>query len=336
MKLRGCAAVLAGALIGLTASHAAGQGVIEIRPSVRSAITEPLCLEDLAVLEGAEAKALAKTVIVPAAERTVGAVTLTLEQIRAALESAGRPNWGRLTLRGSRCQVLPPAAIATPKTPESGPGVPKDATGTVRAAAAARIAQIARAEPGDVQLAFNPDDNDFLNQPTAGRTVEARATAVSDRLPLAITVYDHDRIVASRTIRVGVQVRRSVVIATVDKRRGDTVQREDLTEEMQWTNLSTSPATMDQLVGAVVRTKVPTGQAFTAEDVSPPIIVNKGDQVIVNCISGSVVLTTKGRALAAARDGEMVEFQALDSKRRFTARMNGRGRAVVTTTEIGR
>jgi flagella basal body P-ring formation protein FlgA len=191
------------------------------------------------------------------------------------------------------------------------------------------VAHIAKAEPADLQLTFSPEDRDFLSQSTAGRTVEVRATAMSDKLPLAVTVYEGERIVASRTIRVGVQVRRLVVIATCEKRRGETIAREDLAAETQWVALTASPATIDQLAGAVVRTRIPMGQAIQTGDVSPPIIVNKGDQVTVHCVSGSVVLTTRARAMAQARDGESIEFQALDSKRRFTARMNGKGRAVV-------
>jgi len=68
-----------------------------------------------------------------------------------------------------------------------------------------------------------------------------------------------------------------------------------------------------------------------ADDVAPATTVSKGDIVMIRCVSGSVALTTRGRAMADGCDGDIVEFQALDSKRVFRARMSGRGCAVIST-----
>jgi len=66
-----------------------------------------------------------------------------------------------------------------------------------------------------------------------------------------------------------------------------------------------------------------------AEAVAPTVAVAKGDIVAIRCISGTVVLSTRARAMATGRDGELVQFQALDSKRTFFARMDGKGHATV-------
>jgi flagella basal body P-ring formation protein FlgA len=184
-----------------------------------------------------------------------------------------------------------------------------------------------------VRIAFAPEDNDFLSLPTTGRIAEVKTTAASERLPLAVTLYEGERIIASRTIRVAVTVRRQVPLAASAKRKGDTLEKDDLNVEEQWLPLGSTPAQPDQLIGAVLRSRLNPGQAISTDDVAPPIVANKGDQVTVHCISGGVVVTTRARAMSAAHDGDVIEFEALDSKRRFTARMNGRGRAVVSTPD---
>jgi flagella basal body P-ring formation protein FlgA len=156
-----------------------------------------------------------------------------------------------------------------------------------------------------------------------------KATAMSERLPLAVTLYEGERIVASRTIRATVLVRRTTCVAASALRKGDALTGHDLTTQEQWLPLGVRAAAPDTLVGAVLRSRIAPGQVVSSDDVAPALVASKGDQVTVHCISGGVVVTTRARAMAAAHDGEVIEFQALDSKRRFSARMNGRGRAVV-------
>src|SRR3954462_309370 len=214
---------------------AVGQGVIELRSSVRIAAGTPVLLEQVATLEGPDAEALAKAVVLQRSERAQGEAVVSQEQVRASLRSAGRPNWARLVVRGAACRVLPegaspllprPALAAAPKA-----APPVDPAGTIRAAVILRVAQVARAPVADLRLAFSPEDDAFLNQAVSGRTLEIRPTAASERLPLAITIYEGDRIVASQTIRVGVEARRLVAVAAAPKRRGDDLGKDDFTVE---------------------------------------------------------------------------------------------------------
>jgi flagellar basal body P-ring formation protein FlgA len=331
-------AVVLAFLLGGAASVTSAQSVIELRSSARAEPGEAIALKQIANLIGADAESFGEAEVLGATERG-GAVasTVTLEQVRTALQRAGRPNWGRIALRGGSCEVLTPIscpAIEPAAAPIRSQLIREAPTqpGTLRAAVAARIAQITQADPAELRLTFSPDDADLLSLPTAGRTLEIKPTASSERLPLAITVYEGERIVVSRSIRVGVLVQRKVVLASAAKTRGDTISATDVTTDTQWLPLGAAPATMEQVLGAAVKSKIASGQLILAEDVTAPMIVAKGDQVTVHCLSGGVVVTTRGRALSAARDGEVIEFQALDSKRRFFARMAGRGRAVVTAT----
>jgi flagella basal body P-ring formation protein FlgA len=302
-----------------------------------SARAEPgaaLTLGDVAVLEGPDAQAMAARVVVPGSERPSAVQSVSLEQVRKSLEESGRVNWGRISLRGSQCRVSPPPAPPSLIAAAARPGLPAspalDDSACLRGAILRRIGQLAQASPTDLHITFAPEDSEFLALPIAGRTAEVKATAMSERLPLAVTLYEGERIVSSRTIRVTALIRRMVPMAADTKRKGDTLDKDDLSPQEQWLPLGASPANPDQLVGAVLRSRITAGQVISTDDVAPPLVANKGDQVTVHCISGGVVVTTRARAMAPAHDGEVIEFQALDSKRRFSARMNGRGRAVVT------
>jgi flagella basal body P-ring formation protein FlgA len=131
---------------------------------------------------------------------------------------------------------------------------------------------------------------------------------------------------------VGVEVRRSVLIASVAKKKQDTLGAEDFTVQTQWLGLSVRPAARAQALGAALRNRLQPGEMILEDDLAPPIAVDKGEIVTVRCVSGGIALTTRGRAMAPARDGEIVKLQALDSPRVFSARMDGRGRAVLIST----
>jgi flagella basal body P-ring formation protein FlgA len=327
---------LAAILALLTLAPGAGaQSVIELRSSARIPDGMAVTLSQIAILTGPEAVALAGLALSPATQPPASQPSITAEQVRQAIDAQAattktRVNWGRLSLRGSACLILSgqtaprPAAAPEPKAPAPvGPD-------TVRAAVIARAAQLMGVGPDDLKLAFDPADDEFLNLSTRGRTLEAHVAGNSDRLPLALTLFEGNRTVASRTIRVGVQVRRQVLVARAPKKKGEPIGPDDLYPESRWLGPTAAPASADQAQGASAQSRISTGDVVMTDDVAPTVAVNKGDIVAIRCISGSVVLSTRARALASAKDGELVQFQAVDSKRTFFARMDGKGHATVT------
>lgn len=310
------------------ATNVRAQGVIELRAVARVPSGLPVLLGDVAQLFGADAEALAEVVV----RSSAGAGdSISIEDVRRAINRSGRVHWGRLSLRGSTCRLE-----ETVRAEPVGPAVPgpiapvsSNPAGTVRAIVIDRISTIAQAPREEMRLTFAPEDDDLLELPVAGRTVEVTPTGLSDRLPLAVRIFEGERIVRNRTIRVGVEVRRGVVIAAASRRRGETISESDITQETQWLGLAARPATVEQVIGASPRSRVSAGQVVMADDVAAPLVVNKGEQVTVYCVQGTFVVTVRARALAAGRDGELVQFEALDSRRTFLARMDGRGRAVI-------
>lgn len=330
---RRLAAILA-ALFALTGLNAAAlaQSVVELRPSARIAPGAPLTLGQIAVLTGDDALTLTDVPLAPK-DGDAGS-TISIDDVRAAIKAHGRINWGRLTLRGATCLVSrdAPDAAPAPAAPGAAPTPilpPAPIEGTVRAAAITRLAQVLGVTPEDIKATFQPADEDVLRLPTSGRSVEIHAAGASDKLPLAITLFEGNRIIASRTIRADVQVRRTVLIAVAPKHRGDTLTADDVRDEPRWMGPTATPASRDDAIGTTVQSHLHTGDPIMQADVAPIVIVAKGEVVSIRCISGSVVLATRGRATAAGRTGDVVQFQSLDGKRAFFARIDGKGRAVV-------
>ncbi len=327
------------------AAAAYGQGTIVMKAAARVGPDAPVTLADVASLVGPDAEALGAMVIVPAGERSGGGrERIDAERVRAALNLwSGAPpvNWGRLTLGGGTCSILPP--LATPPKPKEGasPAAAVPDRGTVRSVIAERLGPMLGVESSDLRLEFDAADADVLGLSIAGRTIDVRPTGVSERMPLAVTVYETaaghaPTIVAARTLRVGVKVRRLVILASAAKRRGELIGPGDVTTETRWIPPGEQALTLDRVVGAAIRTRLAPGQEVSARDIEPPLVVGRGEVVSVHCVSGQVVVRTTARALDDARDGGLVKLQSLvDESRTFYGRMDGRGRAIAVNATGG-
>ncbi len=331
------------ALVVGSSSH--GQSTIVLKAAARVPAEAPVVLADVASLLGAEAEALAKVVVVPAIERgasrRAGAERVDAERVRAAIDTwtpgpgEGPVNWGRMTLGGGTCVILPPLSGPAPQV-QRAPAAEAPETGTVRGVIAARLGMLLNAQRTDLRLAFDQPDREFLDLNAEGRTVDVRPTGMSGRMPLAVTVYETmgAKIVAARTVRVGVQVRRAVVLAAAAKRRGELIGPGDLTTEERWVGPEAALLPLEKVIGTAVKSRLVPGEPVMPQDIQPPIVVGRGDLVSVHCVSGLVVVRTTARALDEARDGETVRLQSLaDEHRTFYGRMDGRGRAVAVVAD---
>jgi hypothetical protein len=189
------AAAVISALAGVWLGAAAlGQTSITLRTSARVDAARPVLLGDVARVEGERAEELAAAVVLPAAPSRGQAITA--DELRALLRPAG-VNWGVTTLNGRSCTVVAVSAPAEqPPGPESAPAVV--AADSVRAALTGRIAAVLGVELESLRLTFSDQDRELLDTPAAGRTLEVRTVGASERMALAVTLYEGDRIVLSR------------------------------------------------------------------------------------------------------------------------------------------
>ena len=331
------------------AAPAWAQSTIALRASARVDPVGSIRLADVADLSGAEAQELAGVVIIgdprSRSGATRGSFALGIEDVRSAIEAHARRThpipWARLVLRGSVCRIRVGAPVgraessrrsAEPRTSAVlASSLLKQAS--VRALLAERISQIAQADPQDVRLTFRRGDGPVLDLSLDGRKAVVKPTGLSDTLPILVNVYEGDRIVATSTVRVGVQVQRDVAVAARRIARRQIVNPGDLRTERRWLPLTARPAPAGRVVGSELRARIDAGEIVLEHHVQPPIVVNRGDRVVVHCLSGSVVIKVEAVARSSARDGQLVELEMPRSGQRIQARMSGRGQAVIVTAD---
>ena len=314
-------------------SAARGQDTITLRSSAEVGEGK-VALKDVADLSGKAAEALGEVVVFekwPGGEASW--TTLEIAAVRTTLNATPNVNWGRLSLNGSSCTVRRavkvtevPAAVPTAETA----GVTTDPSGArVREQVAARLAIVFAVDEKLIRLTFEDSAKGLLDLPTAGRVVEITPNGVADRVPLTIRVFEKDRIVASGTTRVGVTIRRDVLIAKAAMKRGDLLALKDAQIEARWVG-PTMPAADVADFGSVVKaSKLAQGQMILDSDLELAVVIKKGELVSVSCVAGSVILQTIARAGSDGRVGDMIKFEGTDKKKQvFLARVAGPGKAV--------
>src|ERR1043165_6715865 len=93
---------LLGAVL-LAGREAAAQSVIDLRAAAKATPGSAVTLAQIATLTGAEALALAH-IRIPDLPIS-GQKAVSTQEVRRALDAQGRVNWGRITLRGSKCTI---------------------------------------------------------------------------------------------------------------------------------------------------------------------------------------------------------------------------------------
>lgn len=332
------------------AAPTAAQTTIALKTSIRAdPAAQQLRLMDVAALQGEQADNLGDVVVVPdiaaahAAAANPGWFELTLDSVRDALDQQN-VNWAKVILRGGKCTIrVADAKVPLQQRQEPRPrarhaNVELDGPSTIKTCIARRLAALYGVEAGDLKLSFNSEDSETLAILTGGRQVEVNptGTAATSRMPIGVSVYSGDQIVLSRSLMVDVLVRREVVTLGTEVTRGTTLAESTLSSAEQWVAPSSrTPLRMDQAVGSKTLAKMAAGQVVYAGDVQSPLACQRGDTVVVHCISGSVVVKMRAKALGSARDGEIVQLTVEGSRTPISARMNGQHQAVLSSAGSG-
>jgi flagella basal body P-ring formation protein FlgA len=354
-------AVLAALLFGATAT---AQTTIELHENATVPAGSAVRLDQVAALAGPDAAGLGG-VIVLTAEAGRSSATLARESVKAAINT-GRPSvsWARTVLRGGDVQITfaakpaeqPAPSLATtpvppPAAPEPAPAAAPAAapiqrgTRTLRDELARTLADTAGVEPATLTLRTDnlaAPDQQLLGQPISPSwkvRIQVLGATPSGRTTVRIDAYDGDRVAAGRTLVVDALVQRDVLVvaAVGGLGREQTIAAPDVRLDSRTVTVSESArlaaVTPEAVIGTVVKRRIEPGKPILPSDVAAPkaaILVKRGDDVAVSCISGGMVIKTKAKALTSARDGETVTLQIEGSKKTFTARMSGPGQAVMS------
>jgi flagella basal body P-ring formation protein FlgA len=350
-------AVCAAAARAGASARDAGIDRVELRGVARVQPGRDVTLGDVAHVTGPRAEALRALVLVPARDLTDTSLTIDLARVRSAIDPRDAR---RIVIDGAACavRVLSPApAEPTPAVAAATDAPPAPGAPTVRDSvlAALRLAFDVPAEDIRVTLSDSGAEAALLSTPAQGRTVDARPTGLGDRVPVQVTVYEGDRVVASGLVRAGVLLRREVALASAGVARGEALTAANIHSDIAWTPPSADAVPLDAALGMVARRTLRAGQRLTRGDVESPVVVRRGDLVVVRSLAGAIVVRVEARALEDGRVGDVIRFQSerpapprrtpADRAQRtertqrpegresvFTARVDAPGRAVVAPT----
>ncbi len=303
---------------------------VRLRSGARVTPGQPVTLADVATVAGPQADLISGARLADALSPDDDAIAVRVDAVLDALKEIDGVQRGRLSVTGTSCTIIPrrSAAAASTRAKRYEPPAATRAT-SLRLRILEHLRALFDVDPSEIRAAFDERDDEVLDIDVSRLTVEIRTLGGSERLPLAISLYDGDRLARSATLRVAVQIRREVAIVNQRLDRRDILQPAHVTTESRWVSAGTNPVDPATAIGRVVRTTLEPGAVIEDHDIARPIHVERGDITSIRSVVGTAVVRTKARARADGYEGDIIEFEALDRSVRFLARVVGDGRAVI-------
>jgi flagella basal body P-ring formation protein FlgA len=327
-------------LVAALASTSLAQDVIRLRPQARVKDDVPVRLADVAEVNAPSLPKIGETILLddPSGSGTTSRIDVAF--VRDALKKAGI-NLGRVVLSGPPCELLDDAKptlvdkvdldTPDPKGTVSSLVASEVAQPSVRAAVGAKLADLYDVDPQDLRLTFDKSAEDFLSRSTRGLQLTVQPAASGKRIPVSVRLFDRDRLVATSVVRVGMEIRRDVVTTLVPLAKGNTISGDQIRIDQQWLTPDLRPAPYEEVVGCTVLKRIGAGEVIDLGHIKAPSCVLKGDIVRVDCLSGGISVQAQGRALEDGREGQLIKFQSMYSRKVFKARIAGPGYAVMTS-----
>ncbi|MFG0305994.1 MAG: flagellar basal body P-ring formation chaperone FlgA [Phycisphaerales bacterium JB040] len=320
----------------LTPAVACQVGVtsVTLRPGVRVEANTPVTLADVASIQGPDADRLSALVVGENRDELRGEVGVARvrELVLTHLPESA------VVVRGTACTLIVRGDTARNDRNRgdrvSEPELPGP-EGSVRGQIEAHLLALYGVDEQSARFTFEERDAALLGRSVAGRAVELRVTGSGRRVPLSVAVYEGARVVVEGTVRVEVQLKRDVALAAGDLDRGAVLGPRDLVIESRWVDADADVVEAAEAIGRVVRRRVRTGEALVGSELESPVVVHRGDVVMIRSVVGAAAVRLRGRALADARAGEVIEFESAGAtasrsdRRRYSATVLGPGRAII-------
>lgn len=342
-------AVLAAFFVTLVATAATwAQSSITLRQRVDVDGTAAIIVADVARVRGEDADRIGGVVVVEAEQIRLGTtIEVHVKDVRRVLSELDWFNWGEVTIRGSRCDVVTPSAPEKTKDrtvhEERSDGSPEVSmvfaasigVGTVRERVAATLVSYLEFSAGDVKVGFREQDSELLDRSSRDITVEVRPMSISGRIPVRVTLFDTrgEKDGTTGVVRVHVLVRVETARALRAIRRGSVIAAEDIDVAQTWKEPGGAWASGAMVIGSSAVGTIEQNQFIRHAQVREPMAVKRNELVFVRCVVGSVILRSRARATVDAKRGEVIELESLhrtrEARRRFKAKITGPGQAVV-------
>ncbi|MGE4526860.1 MAG: flagellar basal body P-ring formation chaperone FlgA, partial [Rhodospirillaceae bacterium] len=150
-----------------------------------------------------------------------------------------------------------------------------------------------------------------------------------------ITAAADGRVVFTRQVPVSgrAYATEPMPVLAVTVNRGDIIQASDVTVAHVRTGLLQGGAIADPraLVGKQARRTIKEGMPVKASQVQTPVLVNRGDPVIIYYALKSMNLTAKGKALDSGGQGDVIRVLNPKSNRTLMAKVVQGNQVVVDT-----
>lgn len=329
MILRTIFAALA-LVLSVSANNAHAQTTLTLRPSavIETGTGGTLTLADIARIEGGLNSKLSQVTIAVPANGKVTAAIVDQAIINAGLRSGG------IAINGSECRItyvkpLVPATYA----PEIQPTVinTDDAANqaTIKGSVVRYLANDLRSLVQDINITFDTRDTPLLDTDSTGLDIAiapAGDGANGATKSLSIRGYQSGVSVVSGVIRVRVQVRREVMIATANLSRGDLLDSSFSTES-RFVDYNERPAMVDSAEGAIAASAIRTGKIIRERDLVAAVAVKKGQLLMVETVSGGVALRIRALATQDARPGDEITVRTQPWNSPIRVRVNRAGNA---------
>lgn len=146
-----------------------------------------------------------------------------------------------------------------------------------------------------------------------------------------VRVECHDESPWTRYVTASVQVFQPVVYTSRPLARGARIGAADV--ELQETDISMLRGTIlldvNHAIGLELRRNVGAGSALSADALAPPVLVARGDQVVITAQRGPVAIRQPGIALQNGEKGRQINVRNTSSNRVIQAVVTGPGEAMV-------
>jgi flagella basal body P-ring formation protein FlgA len=130
--------------------------------------------------------------------------------------------------------------------------------------------------------------------------------------------------------RVNVTICVMRIVAAADLRAGQPIEAAQLNFESSWVRPPAGPGlSIEEIAGCIARRAIAAGTAIEKQWLAAPTLVHRGDTVTVEVTRGATKLETVAVAEAAGSLGDLIPVLNLDSKRRFRARVDAKGKVSV-------
>ena len=340
-----------GAILAVASTVHAG----EIRIRAGALVNGPvITLGDVADLEGADAQSLANLEVAQAGTRDE--VMVRLADVRGLLADRDI-NWGSLTLSGySRCIVevqqanvkaqptvdtLPAPKVSraarveramrdhaarTAVTANGRHAMSVDRPFAVRDRIIEMIAKANRTTADQLEIEFTRGDDDLLVTPLAAISCEMNplSTNTLGRVVFEVNVWEDDGRIREHRITASVARRYVAVVARRSISRGDRISRGDVEMRDVLIDRDGDPplTVLGDVVGKVAASILRPGTVVTSRRVEAPLLVKRGEVVVVHAKVGSYLIRMEGRAKADGAMGETITVER--NREEISVRVVGR------------